>query len=247
MIIFPAIDIKEGKVVRLVQGQFDRVTEYSQDPVKVAEHWKAQGAQWLHVVDLDGARTGQMTNAVIIKKIASTVGIPIQVGGGVRSLEIIKDLFENNVARVILGTKAFEDQEFLKTALKTWPENIVVSLDCSNEYVMKNGWVVASDVLVWDFIEILKKFGLKYLVYTDVSRDGMLSGPNSFMLRQILASVEGIKLIASGGVSSIEDIKNLCRINKEFNGRLFGVITGKAIYEGKLNLKEAISLCSLSE
>jgi len=243
MIIFPAIDIKDGKVVRLVQGQFDRVTEYSTDPFNMAEHWKKEGATWLHIVDLDGARTGQMANIAIIKNIAKNIGIPVQVGGGVRSLEVIKDLVENNIARVILGTKAFEDQEFLKTALKNWPDKIVVSLDCNNEYVMKNGWVANSKVLVWDFIEVLKKDGLKYLVYTDVTRDGMLTGPNTFMLKQILANVDDIKIIASGGVAGMEDIKHLVKLEKEFPGRLLGVITGKAIYEGALNLKEALAIC----
>ena len=242
MILFPAIDIKEGKVVRLLQGKFDKVTEYSKDPIAMAMHWKSLGAKWLHIVDLDGARTGIMANINAIRTIAKTSGIPIQVGGGVRSLEIIEQLVEHKVSRVVLGTKAFEDKEFLKQALKTWPDKIVVSLDCQHEYVMKNGWVHNANVTVWDFIRDLKGYGLKNIVYTDVATDGMMTGPNYTMLHSILQNVDEIKLIASGGIGSLADIENLLKINKEYNGRMMGAITGKAIYEGKLDFKSAVDL-----
>ena len=204
MILFPAIDIKEGKVVRLVQGRFDQVTEYSYNPMEAAKHWKAQGAQWLHIVDLDGAKTGQMANIEIIKEIAQKIDIPVQVGGGIRSEKIVGELISAGIKRVVLGTKAFEDQDYLKKLLNVLSTQIIVSLDCVNEHVMKNGWVNASDTLVWDFIKIWEQYGLKNVIYTDVTRDGMLTGPRFDMLKQILNKTKDIDLIASGGVSNID-------------------------------------------
>ncbi len=242
MIIFPAIDIKEGKVVRLIQGKFDQVTDYGLDPVTVAQEWEKQGAQWIHVVDLDGAQTGEPKNLEIIFKIVKNVKIPVQVGGGIRQETTIEKLFKNNVARVVLGTKAVKNLSFLKEILKRHGNKIAVSLDCSQGFVQTKGWTQGSNVQAIPFCSELEKAGLQCLVYTDISRDGMLQGPNFTGLTELLNKTK-ISVIASGGVSSIDDIKKL----KALRPAPMGVIIGKALYEGKINLKEAIRLCSQKE
>ena len=239
MLIFPAIDIKDGKVVRLVQGDFDQVTEYSHDPLNMAKHWREQGAQWLHLVDLDGAKTGEIQNFKVILQVAQAMDIPVQMGGGVRSLENIEQLIDGGVARVILGTRAIEDRDFLKTALERWNKKIAVSLDCHKGMVAQRGWVETSDVRATDLVKELQDMGLQCLIYTDIARDGMLTGPNFEELENILDCCD-IPTIASGGVSNIEDIKRLAAL---VDKGLLGAITGKAIYEGKLDLKEALALC----
>lgn len=243
MIIFPAIDIKEGNVVRLSQGKFDEITEYSGDPVAMAKLWEEKGAQWLHVVDLDGAQSGRMQNVETILKIAQSAHIPIQVGGGIRAHEDIKKLIDGKVARVILGTKVIEDRAFLKAVLKRWDDKIAVSLDCANGLVAQRGWTSTSNIKATDFVKDLEAAGVKCLIYTDIARDGMLSGPNLDGLTEI-ASTTSIPVIASGGISNIDDIRRL--INLQEKG-IIGAITGRAIYEGKLDLKEALALCSQNE
>ena len=240
MIIFPAIDIKEGKVVRLLQGQFDKVTEYSGDPVVVAKQWVERGAQWLHVIDLDGAKDGKIQNLESIANIAKAVNVPIQMGGGVRTEEDIAQLLDAGVTRVVLGTKVIEDRDFLKRILLKWPENIAVSVDCSKGMVAQRGWTSVTELRDVDFVRELEGFGLKYLIYTDIARDGMLSGPNLESINEVL-DVTNIAFIASGGISSLEDIKNLSALQSK---GLIGAITGKAIYEGTLNLEEALAVCS---
>lgn len=238
MIIFPAIDIKDGKVVRLLQGKFDEVTQYSTDPVTMAKQWEDQGAEWLHVVDLDGAKTGEIKNLEIILDIAKTLKIPVEMGGGVRRKEDIKNLLEGGVSRAILGTKIVEDRQFLKDAIDEWGKKIAVSLDCSNGYVAQRGWTETSDIKALDLVKELENMGLSCLVYTDIARDGMLTGPNFEALTEIL-NATNISVIASGGVSNLEDIKKLSKLTSQ---GLIGAITGKAIYEGKLELQEAISV-----
>ncbi len=242
MIIFPAIDIKNGHVVRLVQGKFDQVTEYSKDPMMIAQQWKRMGATWIHVVDLDGAKTGQMQNIQTILDIAKNVNIPLQVGGGIRRKEDIVRLIEGNIGRIVLGTKVIEDRPFLENVLKLWPKKIAVSLDCSNGFVAQRGWTQTSNIKAVDLVKDLEKMGLNFLIYTDIARDGMLTGPNIEELKKILTATK-IPVIASGGVSNLEDIKKLLALKSQ---GLIGAITGKAIYEGKLNLDEAIKLCSQS-
>ena len=249
MILFPAIDIKEGKVVRLLQGRFDHVTEYDKDPLKVAKHWKSQGAEWLHIVDLDGARTGKMDNIAIINRITREIGIPVQVGGGVRSLRTLNDLIElNGVSRVVLGTKALEDQDFLGEVLKKWPKKVAVSLDCINDDITKDGWVKNLGISFLDFIQYQQGRGLEYLIYTDVVRDGMLVGPNFNNLRRILEAISDspgiMHVIASGGIGNIKHIEALHNMSRQYQGRgrLIGAITGKAIYEDRLDFKEALAL-----
>jgi len=243
MIIFPAIDIKEGNVVRLVQGNFDEVTEYSGAPAATAKLWEEKGAQWIHVVDLDGAKTGKMQNKDTILNIAKSVEIPIQAGGGIRTEEDIRELIEGGVARVILGTKVIEDRAFLKRILERWKDKIAVSLDCSNGMVAQRGWTSTSNLKAVDFVKDLEALGLSCLIYTDIARDGMLGGPNFEGLAE-LAEETNIPIIASGGISNIDDIKKLLA----FEGKgVIGAITGRAIYEGKLDLKEALKLCSQKE
>lgn len=243
MIIFPAIDIKDGKVVRLFQGKFDEVTEYSGDPVVVAKNWQQKGAQWLHVVDLDGAKTGKMQNIDVIIAIAKKVSIPVQVGGGIRIREDIQRLIDGGVERVILGTRVISDRNFLVEILALWKKKIAVSLDCTGGFVAQRGWTESSNVKAADFVKGLAGLNLACLIYTDIVRDGMLTGPDIVGLRALLSMTE-IPIVASGGVASIEDLKKLRALEPE---GLLGAIVGKAIYEGRVNLEEAIRVCSLKE
>lgn len=238
MIIFPAIDIKEGKVVRLMQGKFDQVTEYAQDPAAIAKEWEFQGAQYLHVVDLDGAKHGKVTNWDAIQSIITAVTIPIQVGGGIRTELDVNQLMEMGVDRVILGTQAINNQALLQHFIAKWQSHVAVSVDASNGLVTKLGWTESTDIRAVDFARKLENLGLKCLIFTDIARDGMLTGPNIQRLIEILDAVD-IPTIASGGISNIQDIKNLKKLE---NQGLMGAITGKAIYEGTLDLKEALQI-----
>ncbi len=241
MIIIPAIDIKEGKVVRLFQGQFHRVTEYSHDPLAMAQHWENQGAQLLHIVDLDGARTGDMSNVDVIKKIAKSIKIPIQVGGGIRSTERIDELITAGIKRVILGTKAIEDETLLCGALDKWQNHIAVSVDCAEGMLSQRGWVEVTKIRGTDFakkLESLKPKGVKCIIYSDIQRDGTLGGLNFQDIEEILQAVK-MHVIASGGISSLTDIHALCNLRNKYP-LLVGAITGRAIYENKLDFKMAV-------
>lgn len=238
MIIFPAIDIKDGKVVRLRQGEFSDVTEYSLDPIDVARQWQRCGAQWLHIVDLDGAQGGEIKNFGTIAQIAKDIALPIQMGGGVRGETEIDKLLSVGIKRVILGTRVVHDRIFLKKILKQFGDKIAVSLDCKDGCVTQKGWTETTDVQGTDFAKELEASGLKCLIYTDIKRDGMLTGPNWQALSEILNAVK-IPVIASGGIANLDDIKKLLTIKPR---KVLGAITGKAIYEGKLDLKEAIKL-----
>ncbi|MCB9771999.1 MAG: 1-(5-phosphoribosyl)-5-[(5-phosphoribosylamino)methylideneamino]imidazole-4-carboxamide isomerase [Candidatus Omnitrophica bacterium] len=238
MIIFPAIDIKDGKVVRLRQGEFSDVTEYSLDPLNVAQKWVDAGAQWIHIVDLDGALHGEMKNFEIIAKIAKEISIPIEMGGGVRGEDEIIKLIDAGVKRVILGTRVVQDRTFLRKIIEKFGDKIAVSLDCKDGKVTQKGWTETTKVKGTDFAKELENLGLQCLIYTDIKRDGMLTGPNWEALSEILNTVT-VPVIASGGISNIADIKKLLTIQPR---KVLGVITGKAIYEGKLDLKEAITI-----
>lgn len=238
MLIIPAIDIKDGKVVRFVQGKLDKKV-YSQDPVKTAKHWVRQGAQLLHVVDLDGAISGKARNLGLVKEIAKSITVPIQFGGGVRKIETIQKLLDCGIARVILGTKAAEDSNFLKRAFKRFKEKIIVSIDCKGEQLLINGWRKSSrsrNALA--FAKSLKEIGFKELIYTDVSKDGTLKGPNTRGIKKLLKETR-MKVIASGGIASLRDLYKLTVFKKE---GLTAVIVGKALYEGKFTLQEALKL-----
>lgn len=243
MIIFPAIDIKDGKVVRLLQGKFDQVTEYAQDPASVALQWEAQGASWLHIVDLDGAKCGRLTNWDAIRSILETVQIPVQIGGGIRSELDVDQLIKAGAKRVILGTQAINNQDLLRHLIMKWGDAVAVSVDASNGYITKLGWTENTDILATDFAKKLEQIGLKCLIFTDIARDGMLTGPNVDSLASILNCVD-IPLIASGGVSCLDDIRKLQTLESQ---GLIGVITGKALYEGTLDLADAIKIVNAPE
>jgi phosphoribosylformimino-5-aminoimidazole carboxamide ribotide isomerase len=240
MLIIPAIDIKNGQVVRLLRGQFDQVTVYADDPVTIAQKWENEGAERLHVVDLDGAQTGSMKNIDLILKIAHSVHIPIEVGGGIRNQDTVNKLLTNGVSFVVLGTTALKDRSFLKNVLARWKEKIIVSVDCSQGKVTHSGWVTTSEREGDEFAQELAGFGVPCLIYTDIKRDGTLQGPNIKTLKQLLKVIK-IPVIASGGISTIKDLEMLAGLTSQ---GLLGAITGKAIYEGRINLKEAIRLCS---
>ena len=239
MLIIPAIDLADRCVVRLVQGRRDKKI-YSRDPLKTAKHWIKQGAKLLHIVDLDGAIKGTSCNLDIVKSISQNAGVPIQFGGGVRKIETIRALFKNyGVGRVVLGTRAVLDSTFLKKAFKEFKHNIIVSVDAKQDIVLSRGWRSAEKgIKVIDFGKTLKKIGFKQIIYTDVLKDGMLSGPNIKGIKQLLKET-GLNIIASGGISSLDDIFRLKKLEKQ---GLVGVILGKALYEGKFTLAEAIKL-----
>ena len=233
MIIFPAIDIKNNKSVRLSQGDFNKINIYSDDPFNMAVKWKNQGGTFLHLVDLDGARNEEIINRKSIEKIAKNIGLPVQVGGGIRSEKRVEELLETGVERVIVGTIAIENKELLKKLVSKYKEKIVVSIDAKNGKVALRGWEVISEVNSLDLCLELEEIGVKTIVYTDISKDGMLQGPN-FEIYEELSKKTSLNIIASGGVTSMDDIKKLNKMN------LYGAIIGKALYNENLKLKDVI-------
>ncbi len=244
MIIIPAIDLKDGNVVRLYQGKLDASNVYSRNPVTVARHWQKQGAELIHIVDLNGAFTGTAANLHLVKEIIKTVETPIQFGGGVRSRKIINELLDAGVSRVVLGTKAAEDCDFLKAVFEEFQYRIIVSIDAKKGKVLTDGWLNSNcDLKAVDFACQLKEIGFSELIYTDTLKDGTLNGPNFAGLKEILQG-SGMKVVASGGVSSLDDI---ARLNSLESKGVQGVIIGKALYEEKFSLKEAINLTKKKE
>ncbi len=238
MLIIPAIDLKDGCVVRYVQGKLDKKV-YSRDPIKTAKHWAKQGAQMIHVVDLDGAFSGEPLNINIAKEIASSVNVPVQFGGGVRKTETIKTLVDAGVSRVVLGTRAIEDDKFLKKTYKEFGEKIIISLDAKEDSLATKGWKeTAKKIKVTDFALMLKGMGFKEVIYTDTLKDGTLKGPNILGIKNLIKAT-GLKVIASGGMSALNDVRKLKALEKS---GLVGVIIGKALYEGKFTLPQAIKL-----
>ncbi|OIO81567.1 MAG: 1-(5-phosphoribosyl)-5-[(5-phosphoribosylamino)methylideneamino]imidazole-4-carboxamide isomerase [Candidatus Omnitrophica bacterium CG12_big_fil_rev_8_21_14_0_65_43_15] len=240
MLIIPAIDIRGGKVVRLERGDFTKEKIYAQNPVSTARQWASQGAKMLHIVDLGGALSGELKNLKIVKDIVEAVSIPVQLGGGIRTKAMIEKALAAGVNRVILGTRACEDEAFVKSAIAEFTDKVVISIDAKDGLVVTDGWTKVSKVKAMDLVRKLDGFGLKVIIYTDISRDGMLKGPNIPALKEILSIKGKSMVIASGGVSSLDDLLKLAA----FQGQgLLGVIVGKAIYERQLNLKEAIKKC----
>lgn len=235
MILFPAIDIKDNKCVRLTQGKFDQVNVYSGDPVEMANKWESMGAEYLHVVDLDGAKNEGFQNRKSIEKIAATIKIPMQTGGGIRSEERIKNLLDIGVDRVIVGTMAIEQQELLKELALVYKEKLAVSIDALKGKVATRGWQSVGNVDSIDICKFLESIGIETLVYTDISKDGMLSGPN-FGIYQELKNKTNLNIIASGGVTTLEDIQKLNSM------KMYGAIIGKALYDDKLDFKEALDI-----
>ncbi len=238
MIIIPAIDLKDGLCVRLLQGRKEDVTVYSNDPASTALQWESSGAKLLHIVDLDGAFSGSQKNLSSIEKIRKAVKMEIEVGGGIRDMERIDLLLSFNINRVILGTAAIENPELIREACSRYPGKILVGIDAKDGFVAVKGWVKVTHVRAIDLSLNMQEYGAAGIIYTDISRDGMLTGPNIEATRQMVEALK-IPVIASGGISSIEDIKKLKEIQA-----LWGAITGKALYSGKLDLKEAIEAAS---
>lgn len=235
MRIYPAIDIKDGKCVRLFKGSFDEVTVYGDNPAEMAKKWESMGGEFIHVVDLDGARGGMGVNRKYIKEICELVSVPVQTGGGIRTQSDIEDRFSVGVSRVIIGTKALADTEFVSEMLKKYGDRIVIGIDAKNSMVATDGWEKVSSVSAVDFAKQMADMGAKTIVYTDISTDGTLAGPNVDAMREMVAAVgDRVDVIASGGIGSMEHILSLADTGVE------GVIVGKALYTDKVNLKEAV-------
>ena len=232
MIIIPAIDIRNGKCVRLKQGNFAEETIYGEDPVSMAQKWESEGAKTLHIVDLDGAKSGQLANYDVIERIVSSVSIPIQVGGGIQSEEIAAKVLAAGVKRIIIGTLALEDESIVKRLVNQYSEQIIVSLDSKNGKLAKKGWLEDTSMDLLETAQMLERLGVQQFVYTNVLKDGTLTQPDYQGIGTLLKSVKTPPIVA-GGVSSIADIKKLKKMGVE------GVIVGKALYEGKVDLKEA--------
>lgn len=237
MLILPAIDLRGGNCVRLVKGDFKQETIYSEHPEEIALRWEGEGAEFLHVVDLDGALAGEPQNMDAIKRILQAVTIPVEVGGGIRSMESIDRLLSIGVSRVILGSVAVHKEELVREACSAYGNRIVVGIDAKKGIVATDGWEKSGDISAVELAKKLGTFGLETIIYTDISRDGTLSGVNVTETAH-LARASGIKVIASGGVKSISDIEELKK--RECDG-IIGVIVGKSIYEGTLSLTEAIA------
>ena len=240
MIIFPAIDIRGGKCVRLLKGDFAKETVFSDKPEEMAKKWQAQGAEVLHLVDLDGALAGKPQNLATVKKILTAVDIPVELGGGIRTLESIDEVLKLGVRRVILGSVAVRDPELVKTACAKYGDRIVVGIDAKDGIVAVDGWGVSGDVEATALAKEMKKAGVKTIIYTDISRDGTLSGVNVEATAK-LARESGVAVVASGGVKSIADIEALKPYEK---AGIEGVIVGKSIYMGTLDLAEAIEIAA---
>jgi phosphoribosylformimino-5-aminoimidazole carboxamide ribotide isomerase len=233
MKIFPAIDLRNGKCVRLYQGEFDSSKVVGEDPLQTALSFAAQGAEYLHMVDLDGALNGNVENINSINKIIKELNIPIQLGGGIRSLATIEMLLEKGLSRVILGTAALNNATLVKEAVKVFGEKIAIGIDARNGYVAVEGWKTSSQIEYIDFAKQMEQIGVKTIIFTDISRDGTLSGPNFEATGKINDAVI-CNIIASGGMKDIEDIKKLKTMN------IYGAIIGKALYSGNISLAEAI-------
>ncbi len=234
MKIFPAIDIKDKKCVRLVKGNFDHKTEYEMSPVEQARKYKDHGFKNLHIVDLDGALTGETVNLDIIQIIVKNFDLKIEVGGGVRSIESIKKYNDAGVEKVILGSAAIKDKNFLKEACQKFPNQIALGLDAKDGYLSVSGWKENSNKLTLDFLKEVNDLGASRLIYTDINQDGMKQGPN-FEETLKVADTSNCPVVISGGVSSIDDIKKAKELN---NKNIEGIIVGKAIYDGDINLDE---------
>ena len=234
MRIYPAIDIKDGKCVRLFKGSFSDVTVYGDSPAQMAKKWESLGGEYIHVVDLDGALKGHGVNAEKIKEICETVNVPVQTGGGIRTMEDIKSKLDCGIDRVIIGTKAVSDSEFVKRAVDTYGDKIVIGIDAKDGKVAIEGWEKTSDFTAVEFAKKMVALGVKTIVYTDIATDGTLAGPNVKAMAEMASSVNA-DIIASGGIGNLDHIKSLLPTGVE------GVIVGKALYTDNVDLTEAIN------
>lgn len=235
MLIFPAIDLYEKKAVRLYKGDYNQKTIYSDSPLTVARDFEASGAKWIHLVDLEGAKEGTTPNLDVIREISRNTDLSVQVGGGIRSREVIKAYLSSGVSRVILGTAAVKDPAFLKEAVAEFGDAIAVGVDIKDGKVAIKGWTEVSDLDAFEFCSKMQEIGVKTVICTDISKDGAMQGTNRDLYRE-LSRRFSLDLIASGGVSDLDDIKALAQME------LYGAIVGKAYYIGAINLKEAIEV-----
>lgn len=234
MRLYPAIDLKDGRCVRLCQGRFDQVQTYSVSPAAIARQWEEQGASYLHLVDLDGALKGRSVNASCVREIMRAVSVPAELGGGIRSLKDVEEVLGLGVTRAIIGTKAVEDPGFIEEAVRQFgAERIAVGIDAKDGRVAIKGWEEVSGRSALELALEMKKLGVRTVIYTDISRDGMLNGPN-IEATKTLAAQSGLTVVASGGVSGMEDLRRLSQAGIQ------GAIIGKALYEGRICLSEAV-------
>lgn len=234
MIIYPAIDIIDGACVRLVQGDYSQKTKFADNPLEVAQRWQREGGEFIHIVDLDGAKSGTMPNLELICNIAKALDVPIEVGGGIRTMDAAEKYLENGVERVIIGTSALNNPEFVKTAVSKYGGRIAVGIDAKDGMVAVNGWEEVSNISALSLANKMQDIGVEHIIYTDIATDGMLQGPNITAMAEMVATVPGIDIIASGGVSSVQDITALKPTG------VGGAIIGKALYTDRLTVKDAI-------
>ena len=236
MIIIPAIDLKDGKCVRLFKGEEDQVTVFSDHPAEIAQKWEEAGAKWIHVVDLDGAFSGKPINLNVIKSIVDSVSCPVQLGGGIRNIDTVREYIGIGVKRIILGTAAFNDEEFLRNACQEFPDEIAVGVDTKNGKIAVKGWTEVIDQDTQEVLENLKDAGVSVVLNTNIDRDGTMEGINIESAQKFIEE-SPIPVIASGGIATMQDLEKLSSI--EHLG-LYGAILGKSIYTGSINLEEAI-------
>ena len=240
MILYPAIDIRGGRCVRLIEGDFDRETVYDSDPSSAARRWVEAGAEWLHVVDLDGAVAGRPVNGRAVAQIRATVDVPIQLGGGLRLVSDLEDAFSTGVDRAILGTVALRDPELVMRAVARWGERIAVALDARDGRLATDGWLGQTDTSAVEVTHRLAGSGVRHFVYTDIRRDGTLTGPNLQGLSELIEQIDA-GVIASGGIASLADLEALATVGAS------GAIIGRALYDGRIDLTEAMALFGRSE
>jgi len=240
MILYPAIDIRGGRCVRLIEGDFDRETMYHSDPSLAARRWVEAGAEWLHVVDLDGAVAGRPINSQAIAQIRAMVDVPIQLGGGLRLLTNLEDAFSAGIDRVILGTVALRDPELVTNAAARWGDRIAVALDARDGRLAIDGWLGQTDTRAVEVAKRLARSRVRHFIYTDIGRDGTLTGPNLQGLSELIEQIDA-DVTASGGIASLEDIKAVATVGAS------GAIVGRALYDGRVDLAEAVALCGRSE
>lgn len=240
MLIIPAIDIKDGKCVRLYKGDFNKSKIYYEDPVEIARMFQEQGAELIHLVDLDGAKKGEPVNLKVIEKIIHAIDIKVEYGGGIRTKESIIKLYNLGIKRLILGTKVIEDVNFLDS-LKQYIDNIIISIDLNNEYLSAHGWLKSTHIHYKDYIKSIMKYNIKEVIITDINKDGTLEGPNFNLYKNISLEFPELEIIVSGGISNFNDIKQIVEMKKK---NIKGIITGKAIYEKKIDLKEVLDYVS---
>jgi phosphoribosylformimino-5-aminoimidazole carboxamide ribotide isomerase len=240
MQIIPAIDVRKGKCVRLIQGDVRDETIYSKEPVEMAKLWQVKGARLIHVVDLDGALTGSPKNMEIIMKIAKALRVKIEVGGGLRDEEDIKKYIKADVKRVILSTSAIAQDGFLESMIEKYKDKVVVGVDVKDGYIAVKGWKDVTGIKVIPFIKELEKKGIKTIIYTDINRDGVLKGPNIKGIVKVLKHTR-MRVIVSGGITNLKNIEKVIELDKKY-GNIEGIIIGKALYTGDIDLKDAIKL-----